>query len=1357
MDDNMPQHAIAVPITSRDKLGPAKEDGSVAAAAALPTPNSLPLLSLAPATPTAGANTTDQTRFSLPEHAPRQASLPLSDTESSGHSEPSSSGAESATLAPFLLDEETRQLTRQTRASNTTTGNPQEPGSSSNLSRHPLLSSPVSPRDERRTYSSASVSTADAFSSLSRAPRPWRARYDDQRATSPDIAVGDRAHSQHAFKRAFDQVSPTTGTTPPAEHTPTAEGHLDAFAAPTSGTTTLVAAPLNSPLRHSFESQRATLSPRMRHVRESDGSSLRRRSPVTSRSGSRDRATRSPFASPSSVTGLPRDRSKRLRADSAGNDSMELDHEPVVSASTSASLSTSFAPALGRYPSRALPTDPVLVSTSQGRQSVAASQSSDAPLTRRPRLSFSSVSAFPSFSSFRRASASLSPSSAHQDVDDVAVGTTSSFSASPPPASTTLVMRPRSARVTSDRRAHDDIAQFLADGREQIRANEEFQAQSRAMLREAEAMLSRAQNLVDNAARDLHHFNQLDEAETRSPLETMSDEAEERRARMLQDLPSPDLPLPSLTTRTTTESEMVLPSTRHLPAPGELDERPVIGIRIGEGWTTRRASSQEQLSPTTEDASAVLSPASDATSGSSGSRAMRFLTNLRSRRPRLARNTTGVPPPEESPEVTSPEREGSGRLSHRHTNSLSGETGEALHRWSDILRVRAPAETSSSTVEALWGQVGGTGELLNDNSAGTLPRSGRRLRGPTERANALWRMGQIPAAALPSTTTTTHATALAQGPTSRSRQVDQSSVAGDSSFPAFNLRSRTQAITAQAEATSLPASPNPAPAMTRDRSGPPGERGHPTSPRRTTIFNSSSWEADRRRPTNDEPEQTSHERTTRIQAIRQPVRLQPRRSYASALRSGSRDESFMGGDSTSTRTRRNVLAGEVDDETEVVPDQAARFVGPPNMLPSGSAGRRAGPSAEVVTAAAAAGQTAANRRWSAQVGAHTFLASRLSRRLASESMPGRDTQADDEDSLEERILTRTRSLQALMDERRATRAREGASSEEQVQSNRRLLQRLVTQRRAQREAEDRELNLLRNRTRTDLATAGETSDSGATLRRRRTIYDPPGAALPPLEFDTVEGLTAAERNAARVERLAGLHRERSALSSLLLRSTIPDGTDPDDEILPEDAFASRSDSVRDEARPSAAGPSPMSPQTRRRSLGELFRGLGGMGGRWIAAWDDDFIGFFTRDSAALDPRNYQADDEFDDSYDALIRLSERLGDVKPKGLSVEKVSQLKTTKYRDWPKISSTTVQDPVKNAASTSQLTMDVDHDEDNSVLAKKGVDKEERCAVCLQDYEEDDDVMFGLCSHGFHEDCLKAWLKEHGTCPVCRRDHSQ
>lgn len=44
--------------------------------------------------------------------------------------------------------------------------------------------------------------------------------------------------------------------------------------------------------------------------------------------------------------------------------------------------------------------------------------------------------------------------------------------------------------------------------------------------------------------------------------------------------------------------------------------------------------------------------------------------------------------------------------------------------------------------------------------------------------------------------------------------------------------------------------------------------------------------------------------------------------------------------------------------------------------------------------------------------------------------------------------------------------------------------------------------------------------------------------------------------------------------------------------------------------------------------------------------------------------------------------------------------------------------------------------------------------CAICLNDYANGEACrVFPLCNHMFHLDCIDKWLKNHLTCPVCRK----
>ncbi|KAD7116827.1 hypothetical protein E3N88_04095 [Mikania micrantha] len=47
----------------------------------------------------------------------------------------------------------------------------------------------------------------------------------------------------------------------------------------------------------------------------------------------------------------------------------------------------------------------------------------------------------------------------------------------------------------------------------------------------------------------------------------------------------------------------------------------------------------------------------------------------------------------------------------------------------------------------------------------------------------------------------------------------------------------------------------------------------------------------------------------------------------------------------------------------------------------------------------------------------------------------------------------------------------------------------------------------------------------------------------------------------------------------------------------------------------------------------------------------------------------------------------------------------------------------------------------------------KEGTCAVCLGEFEENEDVrIMPECAHVFHVSCIDMWLFSHDSCPLCR-----
>eukprot|EP01016_Furgasonia_blochmanni_P033773 TRINITY_DN3564_c0_g1_i3.p1 TRINITY_DN3564_c0_g1~~TRINITY_DN3564_c0_g1_i3.p1 ORF type:complete len:394 (+),score=63.80 TRINITY_DN3564_c0_g1_i3:708-1889(+) len=53
-----------------------------------------------------------------------------------------------------------------------------------------------------------------------------------------------------------------------------------------------------------------------------------------------------------------------------------------------------------------------------------------------------------------------------------------------------------------------------------------------------------------------------------------------------------------------------------------------------------------------------------------------------------------------------------------------------------------------------------------------------------------------------------------------------------------------------------------------------------------------------------------------------------------------------------------------------------------------------------------------------------------------------------------------------------------------------------------------------------------------------------------------------------------------------------------------------------------------------------------------------------------------------------------------------------------------------------------------------KKAQASEQKCIICLCDFEDGDTVRTLTCLHQFHPQCIDQWLEQKGQCPVCRND---
>ncbi|XP_076311901.1 uncharacterized protein LOC143225792 [Tachypleus tridentatus] len=105
-------------------------------------------------------------------------------------------------------------------------------------------------------------------------------------------------------------------------------------------------------------------------------------------------------------------------------------------------------------------------------------------------------------------------------------------------------------------------------------------------------------------------------------------------------------------------------------------------------------------------------------------------------------------------------------------------------------------------------------------------------------------------------------------------------------------------------------------------------------------------------------------------------------------------------------------------------------------------------------------------------------------------------------------------------------------------------------------------------------------------------------------------------------------------------------------------------------------------------------------------------------------------------YEALLNLTETLGDAVARGLSKTDINRLPTRNFTQL--VSS-------ENCGSVASC--------DDSSRANSNIEiRQKECQVCLSSYEEGEVLRILPCFHDYHASCIDKWLKNNRSCPTCR-----
>ena len=206
-----------------------------------------------------------------------------------------------------------------------------------------------------------------------------------------------------------------------------------------------------------------------------------------------------------------------------------------------------------------------------------------------------------------------------------------------------------------------------------------------------------------------------------------------------------------------------------------------------------------------------------------------------------------------------------------------------------------------------------------------------------------------------------------------------------------------------------------------------------------------------------------------------------------------------------------------------------------------------------------------------------------------------------------------------------------------------------------------------------------------------------------------------------------------------------EGDDDDDAVVDDAALAARLQRMEDQSTMAEL----MAAQMRAISQ---VRGGGGRGrtnSDGAAALDDDeeFDGEEDDGERSEDDDDEEEEDDphtidLDSmTYEQLTALGEVVGTAS-RGMEVGKMDDVL---------VECTYAEAKVRSAAMIAERAKRAEHRGDAGAAAAGAEEVEVQCAICREEYADEDTTCILPCAHFYHSACVREWLKINRTCPVC------